>query len=250
MGVNGRRRVVITGLGAVTPLAGDVAASWERLIGGRSGAGPIRAFDPGEFMVKIACEAKEFDPTRWIEHSQARRMGRFAQLVVAAAREAEADAGLEIKKESDRVGASVASGIGGVQAFEDCCDTLIERGPDRVKPFSIPRILPSMGAAWVSVELGTRGPLGSQCTACAASQMAIGEGLDAIRLGRAEVMLCGGSDAAITRVGIAGNGKRMGSCEAIEETGVRQVGRVTHGLSLSEGFGPIDGGDSTLRFLL
>jgi 3-oxoacyl-[acyl-carrier-protein] synthase II len=93
--------------------------------------------------------------------------------------------------------------MGGLQAFEDCCATLSERGPVRVNPFSIPMIIPNMGAAWVSMELGTRGPLGSQCTACAASQMAIGEGLDAIRLGRAEVMLCGGADAAITRAGIA-----------------------------------------------
>jgi 3-oxoacyl-[acyl-carrier-protein] synthase II len=204
MGANGRRRVVITGLGAVTPFASDVATSWERVTGGRSAAGPITAFDPGEFMVRFACEAKDFDPTRWIEHRQARRMGRFAQLVVAAARQAEADAGLEVEKEPDRIGASVATAMGGLQAFEDCCETLIERGPERVNPFSIPTIIPNMGAAWVSMELGTRGPLGSQCTACAASQMAIGEGLDAIRLGRAEVMLCGGADAAITRAGIAG----------------------------------------------
>ena len=204
MGANGHRRVVVTGLGAVTPLAENVETSWKRLIDGRCAAGPITAFDPGEFMVRFACEAKDFDPTRWIEHKRARRMDRFAQLVVAAARQAEADAGLEIENESDRVGASVATAMGGLQAFQDCADVLIERGPDRVNPFAIPLIIPNMGAAWVSMELGTHGPLGSQCTACAASQMAIGEGLDAIRLGRAEVMLCGGSDAAITSVGIAG----------------------------------------------
>jgi 3-oxoacyl-[acyl-carrier-protein] synthase II len=204
MGVNGSRRVVITGLGAVTPLANDVATSWERLLGGRSGAGPITGFDPGEFMVRFACEARDFDPIGWIEHRQARRMGRFAQLAVAAARQAEADAGLGLEEESDRVGASVATAMGGLEAFEGCCETLSERGPERVNPLSVPTIIPNMGAAWVSIELGTRGPLGSQCTACAASQMAIGEGLDAIRLGRAEVMLCGGTDAAITRSGIAG----------------------------------------------
>jgi 3-oxoacyl-[acyl-carrier-protein] synthase II len=196
--------VVITGLGAVTPLGGDVATSWERLIGGHSAAGPITAFDAREFKVRFACEAQDFEPTRWIERRQARRMGRFAQLVVSAARQAEADARLEIEQESDRVGVSVATAMGGLQAFQDCCATLSERGPERVNPFSIPMIIPNMGAAWVSMELGTRGPLGSQCTACAASQMAIGEGLDAIRLGRAEVMLCGGADAAITRAGIAG----------------------------------------------
>jgi 3-oxoacyl-[acyl-carrier-protein] synthase II len=204
MGANGHRRVVITGLGAVTPLGSAVATSWERLIGGRSAASPITAFDPGAFTTRFACEAKDFEPTRLIDNRQARRMGRFAQLAVDAARQAEADAGLELEPEADRVGASVGSAMGGLQDFEACCETLLERGPERVNPFAIPMIVPNMGAAWVSIELGTRGPLGSQCTACAASQMAIGEGLDAIRLGRAEVMFCGGTDAAITRAGIAG----------------------------------------------
>jgi 3-oxoacyl-[acyl-carrier-protein] synthase II len=196
--------VVITGLGAVTPLGNDVRSSWENLVAGRSAAGPITAFDTTGYMVRFACEAKGFDPTQWIEHKQARRMDRFAQLIVAAARQAQADAGLEIEQESERIGACVATTMGGLTALQDCCDTLIERGPDRVNPFSIPAIIPNMGAAWVSIELGTKGPLSSQCTACAASQMAIGDGLDAIRLGRAEVMLCGGSEAAITRVGVAG----------------------------------------------
>jgi 3-oxoacyl-[acyl-carrier-protein] synthase II len=104
MGANGRRRVVITGLGAVTPLASDAATSWERLIDGHSAADAISAFDASDFPVRFACEAKEFDPTQWIEYRQARRMDRFAQLIVAAARQAEADVGLEIQKESDRVG--------------------------------------------------------------------------------------------------------------------------------------------------
>src|SRR5207253_3022470 len=135
-----------------------------------------------------------------------RRMDRFAQLIVAAARQAEADSGLDISKEADRIGASIATGIGGLKSFQDCYDVLRERGPDRVNPFSIPAIIPNMGAGWVSMELGTRGPLSAQCTACAASNTAIGEGADAIRLGRADVMFCGGTEAGITRVGIAGFG--------------------------------------------
>ena len=110
-------------------------------------------------------------------------MDRFAQMIAAAARQAEADCGLDVEPEADRIGASVATGIGGLKAFQDCYDVLLERGPDRVNPFSIPQIIPNMGAAWVSMELGTRGPLSSQCTACAASNMAIGDGMDAIRLG-------------------------------------------------------------------
>ena len=202
--VNGRRRVVITGLGAVTPLGNDVETSWRNLVAGRSGAAEIKAFDSSDYAVHFACEVKDFDPTQFIERKQARRMDRFAQLIVAAARQAEADAGLSIKDEADRIGAAIATGIGGLRAFQDCYDELLERGPDRVNPFSIPEIIPNMGAAWVSMQLGTKGPLTSQCTACAASNMAIGDGLDAIRLGRADVMLCGGTEAPITEIGIAG----------------------------------------------
>ena len=205
-GDNGRRRVVVTGLGMVTPLGNDVETTWSNLIAGESGAAEIRQFDASEFPVHFAAELKDFDPTTWIERKQARRMDRFAQMIVAAARQAEADSGLEIAKEGDRVGASIATGIGGLGAFQDCYQTLMERGPDRVNPFSITAIIPNMGAGWVSMELGTRGPLSSQCTACAASNMAIGEGADAIRLGRADAMICGGTEAGITRVGIAGFG--------------------------------------------
>jgi 3-oxoacyl-[acyl-carrier-protein] synthase II len=206
MAQNGRRRVVITGLGAVTPLGNDVETTWANLLAGESGADRIVQFDPSEFPVTFACELKDFDPSVWIERKQARRMDRFAQMILAAARQAEADSGIDISAEPERVGAAIATGIGGLKAFQDCYDTLKERGPDRVNPFSITSIIPNMGAGWVSMELGTRGPLSSQCTACAASNMAIGEGADAIRLGRADVMLCGGTEAGITRVGIAGFG--------------------------------------------
>jgi 3-oxoacyl-[acyl-carrier-protein] synthase II len=203
---NGRRRVVVTGLGMVSPLGNDVETSWANLTAGESGAGEIQQFDASEFPVNFACELKDFDPTVWIDRKQARRMDRFAQMVLAAARQAEADSGIEIAAEAARIGASIATGIGGLGAFQDCYQTLIDRGADRVNPFSIPAIIPNMGAGWVSMELGTRGPLSSQCTACAASNMAIGDGADAIRLGRADVMFCGGTEAGITRVGIAGFG--------------------------------------------
>jgi 3-oxoacyl-[acyl-carrier-protein] synthase II len=206
MSANGRRRVVITGLGAVTPLGNDVESTWRNLVAGESGADYITAFDPTDFPVRFACELKDFDPATWIERKQARRMDRFAQMILGAARQAEADAGVAIEGEADRVGVAVATGIGGLKSFQDCYDTLIHRGADRVNPFSITAIIPNMGAAWVSMELGARGPLTSQCTACAASNMAIGESMDAIRLGRADVMLAGGTEAPVTRVGIAGFG--------------------------------------------
>ncbi len=206
MAVNGQRRVVITGIGAVTPLGNDAETSWRRLLAGESGAVPITQFDATDYHVHFACEVKDFDPSNWIERKQARRMDRFAQLILAAARQAEADSGVDVKADGDRIGASIATGIGGLKSFQDCYDTLKERGPDRVNPFAIPCIIPNMGAGWVSMELGTRGPLSSECTACAASNMAIGQGLDDIRLGRADVMFCGGTESAINQVGIAGFG--------------------------------------------
>ena len=201
---NGRRRVVITGVGMVTPLGNDPESTWQSLVAGESGAGPITQFDTSGYSVQFACELKDFDPTVWIERKQARRMDRFSQMALSAARMAEADSGIDVSSEPDRIGAAVATGIGGLGAFEDCFQTLLERGPDRTSPFSIIQIIPNMAAAWVSMELGTQGPLATETTACAASNMAIGDGLDAIRLGRAEVMFCGGTEAPVTRVGIAG----------------------------------------------
>ena len=202
--LNGRRRVVITGVGMVSPLGNDVESSWQGLITGESGAAEITSFDHTDYGVHFACELKDFDPTTWIDRKRARRMDRFAQMILASARLAETDSGITIAGQEERVGASIATGIGGLKSFQDCYDVLKERGPDRVNPFSIPSIIPNMGAGWVSIELGTKGPLMSECTACAASNMAIGDAVDAIRIGRADVMFAGGTEAPITPVGIAG----------------------------------------------
>ncbi|MDQ2984621.1 MAG: beta-ketoacyl-ACP synthase II [Actinomycetota bacterium] len=188
----------------VSPLGNDVDSSWDGLVTGKSGAAEITAFDHTDYGVHFACELKEFDPTVWVDRKAARRMDRFAQMILAAARQAEQDSGVDVAKNTERAGASIATGIGGLKSFQDCYDVLKERGPDRVSPFSIPSIIPNMGAGWVSIELGTQGPLMSACTACAASNMAIGDALDAIRIGRADVMFAGGTEAPITPVGIAG----------------------------------------------
>jgi 3-oxoacyl-[acyl-carrier-protein] synthase II len=201
---NGRRRVVITGLGLVSPLGNDVESSWRGLLAGESGAAEITQFDHTDYPVHFACELKDFDPTNWIDRKASRRMDRFAQMILAAARQAEADSGIDVSKEPERVGASIATGIGGLRSYQECYDVLRTRGPDRVSPFSIPSIIPNMGAGWVSIELGTKGPLMSECTACAASNMAIGDAMDEIRLGRADVFFAGGTEAPITQVGIAG----------------------------------------------
>jgi 3-oxoacyl-[acyl-carrier-protein] synthase II len=201
---NGQRRVVITGMGLVSPLGNDVETSWSRLLAGESGAAEITAFDHTDYNVHFACELKDFDPTVWVDRKASRRMDRFAQMVLAAARQAEADSGVDVSKAPDRAGASIATGIGGLQSYQECYHVLLTKGPDRVSPFSIPSIIPNMGAGWVSIELGTKGPLMSECTACAASNMAIGDAMDEIRIGRADVMFAGGTEAPITQVGIAG----------------------------------------------
>jgi 3-oxoacyl-[acyl-carrier-protein] synthase II len=209
MGLNGnehQRRVVITGLGAVSPLGNSVEDSWRNLLAGRSGAAEITLFDHSSdaYNVHFACELKDFDPTVWIDRKAARRMDRFAQMILAAARQAEADSGVKVAEAPERFGASIATGIGGLRSYQDCYDILLAKGPDRVSPFSIPSIIPNMGAGWVSIELGTKGPLMSECTACAASNMAIGDAAEVIRSGRADVMFAGGTEAPITEVGIAG----------------------------------------------
>src|SRR3954465_12944910 len=137
---NGRRRVVITGLGCVSPLGNSVEDSWGNLLAGESGAAEITQFDHSNsaYNVHFACELKEFDPTVWIDRKAARRMDRFAQMILAAARQAESDCGVEIATEAERIGTSVATGIGGLKSFQDAYATLRDRGPDRVSPFAIP----------------------------------------------------------------------------------------------------------------
>ena len=148
---NGRRRVVLTGVGMVSPLGNDPDSTWQSLVAGESGAGPITHFDTTDYDIHFACEVKDFDPTTWIDRKQARRMDKFSQLALFAARMAEADSGISIAAAPDRVGAAVATGIGGLYAFENCFQGLLERGPDRTSPFAIVQIIPNMAAAWVSM---------------------------------------------------------------------------------------------------
>ncbi len=230
----GRRRVVVTGVGALTPLGNDAETFWTQLVAGRDGAGPITRFDSSPFEVHMACEVKEFDASRWLDRRSARRMDRFSQMVVAAARMAEQDSGIDIAAEPERVGAMVATGIGGIETLQGNYDTLRVRGPDRVNPFSIPMMLPNMGAASVSMELGTNGPLGSQCTACAASNMSIGDGIDAIRLDRADVMLCGGTEAAITPVAVGGFYAMRALSRRNEQTASRPFDATRDGFVMGE----------------
>jgi 3-oxoacyl-[acyl-carrier-protein] synthase II len=199
-----RRRVVVTGLGALCALGNSVPEAWTAVLAGDSGAGPITRFDASEFPVRFACEVKDFDVSELVDVKSARRMDRCSQLVVAAAREAERDSALDAAAVGERAGTAIGTALGGVASFEQTVLQLASRGPERVSPFAIVQTLPNLAAGWVSIELGTRGPLLSESTACAASNMAIGDALDAIRLGRAEVMFCGGTEAPVTPAAVAG----------------------------------------------
>jgi 3-oxoacyl-[acyl-carrier-protein] synthase II len=186
----------------VTPLGANIETTWSRLVAGESAGSVITAFPTEAHPIRIACEADEFEPERWLERRTLRRLDRFAQFAVAAARMAEADAELDVGSEPERMGAVIATAQGGVGSLAECCRELVDSG--RIHPTLVTAFMPNMAAGLVSIELGLRGPLGSPCTACAASTMAIGGGYDAIRLGRAEVMLCGGSEAGITPLAVAG----------------------------------------------
>jgi 3-oxoacyl-[acyl-carrier-protein] synthase II len=194
---------VVTGLGLVSAIGNTVEESWSALVAGRGGARPISRFDATGFPVRIACEVAELEVRDYLDQKTARRMDRCSHLVVAAARQAEADAHLDAAAMGERAGVAVGSALGGVASFEQAVLQVARRGPARANPFSIVQTLPNLPASWVSIELGTRGPLLAQSTACAASNMALGDGLDAIRLGRADIMFCGGTEAPVTATAVA-----------------------------------------------
>jgi len=201
---SGLRRVVITGIGLVSPLGIGREVAWEAAKAGRSTAAPISLFDSSPCGTHFACEVPDFVPTDFMERRAARRMDRFAQLAVSAGRLALDDAGVDPSANPDRIGAIIGSGIGGVVTFHEQIVVLEERGPDRVSPLFIPMMIANMAAAQVSMELGLRGPLSCATTACASANHAIGDAFDQIRLGRADLMLAGGAEAAVSLVGISG----------------------------------------------
>ena len=198
-------RVVVTGLGLVTPVGLTVAETWTNLLAGVSGAGPITKFDPARLQVRFACEVKGFDPLAYLERKEAKRMDLFTQFAMAAAQQAVTQAGLEGKFPSpDRTGVVIGSGIGGMMTFEEQCLLYLEKGPDRVSPFFVPMFIPDIAAGQVSIRYGLRGPNFCTVSACASSAHAIGEAYEIIKAGKADCMVTGGAEAAITGITIAG----------------------------------------------
>ena len=202
-----RKRVVITGLGCITPLGLDVETTWEGLRAGRSGVGPITLFDHREYKVHFAAEVKGFDPIARFGRRAARKMDRFAQFAVAAAQQALADAGLEVGDHNrDRIGVVLGTGIGGLTTLGEQARVMFERGPNRVSPFLVPMMLPDTGAGMVAIHLGVRGPNLAVVSACASGTNALGEAAEIIRRGHADAVLAGGAEAVINPVAMAGLG--------------------------------------------
>ena len=200
-----KRRVVVTGLGAITPVGNDVETFWNSLKNGVVGIGPITTFDTAEYKAKLAAEVKDFDPKKYMDNKTARRMERFSQFAVAAAKEALEDAGIDMEKEDPfRVGVSVGSGIGGLDAIERETRKLSEKGPSRINPLLVPLMISNMAAGNIGIQFGLKGKNINVVTACATGTHSIGEAFRSIQYGEADVMVAGGAEASITPIGIAG----------------------------------------------
>jgi 3-oxoacyl-[acyl-carrier-protein] synthase II len=199
------RRVVITGMGPITPIGTGNEAFWQALLDGVSGVGPITRFDTTDYTTKIAAEINDFDPEQYVERKEAKRMDRFVQLAVAAAILALKDSGLKIDDDNaERVGCLVGSGIGGTGTWEEQHQTLLEKGVRRVSPFFVPMLISDMASGMISILTGAKGPNLGIVTACATATHCIGESMEIIKRGDADVMIAGGSEAAITPMAVAG----------------------------------------------
>ncbi|HBQ28450.1 3-oxoacyl-ACP synthase [Peptococcaceae bacterium SCADC1_2_3] len=200
-----KQRVVVTGMGVVSPLGTDIKTFWSNLTQGTSGAGPITRFDPAGFNTRIAAEVKNFNPADFIDKKELRRMDRFTYFALAAAKMALGDAGLDLTKvDRDRVGVVLGSGIGGLETLEEQHNVLLNRGPDRISPFFIPMIISNMGAGQIAITYGLRGNNITMVSACASSNHALGESFRLLQRKEVDVVISGGSEAPITPLGVAG----------------------------------------------
>lgn len=199
------KRVVVTGLGAITPLGKTLTETWEGLVNGKSGAGPITHFDASKFKTQFACEVKNFDPNQYFDRKEARKLDRYAQFALIAADEAIADSGMEMEKlDLNKVGVIFSSGIGGITTFQEEVENYdVERGP-RFNPFFIPKMIADIASGHISMKYGFRGPNFAVVSACASSTNAIADACNYIRLGKANAIVTGGAEASITSAGVGG----------------------------------------------
>src|SRR6266566_1866099 len=234
------RRVAITGLGLVTPLGTDVQSTWDGLIARPIGAGPITRFDPVQSPVKFACEVKGFDPAQFLDKKEIRRYDLFAQFAIGAAEQAVADACLVNnwdKLDLRRTGVLIGTGTGGLQTFEENCRALFEKGPSRVSPFFVPMYMPNVAAALISMRYGAKGPNYCTVSACASSAHSVGDALDLIRNDKADLMIAGGAEAAITPLAVASfaNMKALSERNDDPQTASRPFDKDRDGFVMGDG---------------
>ncbi len=232
------RRVVVTGLGAVTPVGNDVATMWANLLAGKSGAGPITQFDPVNFKTRFACEVKDFDPGLFMGRKEARRMDRFTQLAVAVSKQALDDCGLTITPENaPRIGVMVGTGIGGINTIVSQITEMAQKGPDRVSPFLVPMMLPDSAAGMVAIQFGLKGPNLCPVSACATGTNAIGEAAEWVRRNACDVVVAGSSESAMVAIAAAGfnNMTAISTRNDSPETASRPFDKDRDGFVMGEG---------------
>jgi len=236
------RRVVVTGLGLVTPVGLTVDQTWTNLLAGKSGAAPITKFDPSHLQVRFACEVKGFDPLKYLDRKEAKRFDLFVQFAIAAAEQAICQAGLAgAFPNPERTGVLIGSGIGGMATFEEQCSIYLQKGPDRVSPFFVPMFIPDIAAGLISMRYGLKGPNLCTVSACASSAHAIGLACDLIRYEKADVMVTGGAEAAITGLAISGfqNMKALSTRNDAPELASRPFDKERDGFVLGDGAGVV-----------
>jgi 3-oxoacyl-[acyl-carrier-protein] synthase II len=235
------RRVVVTGVGLVTPVAVGTEETWQGLLAGKSGIGPITHFDHSSFATHFAGEVKGFDPTRWMTSREAKQVDAFIQYAIAAAGLAVQDSGLEIKGEfAERVGCFVGAGLGGVTTIEATCKTLWEKGPRHgISPFFVPMIIVNLAPGQISIRHGAKGPNVSQVSACSTGAHAIGDAFRVIERGDADAMICGGTEATVSPLGVGGfNSMRaLSTRNEAPELASRPFDRDRDGFVIAEGAG-------------
>jgi 3-oxoacyl-[acyl-carrier-protein] synthase II len=238
-----KRRVVVTGLGAITPVGNDVATAWRSLIEGLPGAGPITKFDASKFPVRFACEVKGFDPLQYMDRKEAKRADAYAQYALAGSAQAMADAGLTDPGmyDPDRVGVILGSGIGGLKSFEEQHDIYRERGASKISPFFIPMFIADIAAGLVSMRHNAKGPNYATVSACATSAHAIGDAFRTIQYGDADIVITGGSEATVTPMAIGGfaNMKALSERNDAPETASRPFDQTRDGFVMGEGAGVV-----------
>jgi 3-oxoacyl-[acyl-carrier-protein] synthase II len=238
-----KRRVVVTGMGAITPVGNDVASTWRSITEGVSGGGPITKFDASTFPVRFACEVKGFDPLLYLERKEAKRADLFAQFAIAASVQAMADAGLDTNSpyDPDRVGVIIGSGIGGLKTFEEQHDVYRERGQSKISAFFIPMFISDIAAGLVSMRFNAKGPNYATISACATSAHAIGDAFRTIQYGDADVVITGGSEATVTAMAIGGfaNMKALSERNDSPETASRPFDATRDGFVMGEGGGVV-----------